>query len=107
MNDEILQLLIRVNADITLSNDIKEVMTARLQHCTSEEDFREIEDSLESYWLEVDPIIKAALARKTPEELREIDRLVTAMVTQTQKIAETSLQTHDAQEANSLISDII
>ena len=107
MNDEILQLLIRVNADITLSDNIKEVMTSRLQHCTSEADFREIRDSLEAYWLQVDPIIKAALARKTPEELREIDRLVTAMVTQTQKIAEISLQRHDAQEAHSLISDIV
>jgi len=104
MNDELLKILIRVNADITLSNDIKEVMTSRLQNCASEEEFIAIKNSLESYWESVDPIIQAALARKSPEELIKIEQSLAQMISGTHKIVESAVQKNEFQEAESIIS---
>jgi hypothetical protein len=58
MNDETLQLLLRINADITLTEAIKEELTDRIQHCLSEKEFRGISDELEKYWNLTDPIIQ-------------------------------------------------
>ena len=58
MNDELLKILLRVNADITLSEALKIDLTNRLEHCATEQDFLVLKSSLESYWKSVDPIIQ-------------------------------------------------
>jgi hypothetical protein len=50
MNKEILEILLRVNADITLSEASKTTITQRLESCNSEEEFNAISRELEHYW---------------------------------------------------------
>jgi D-hexose-6-phosphate mutarotase len=106
MNDELLQILLRVNADITLSDELKINLTHRLEHCASEEEFLILKSSLESYWESVDPIIQAALARKTPEEILQIEQSLAQMVSGTQKVVEKSVRDKESQESESILSSL-
>lgn len=104
MNDELLKILIRVNADITLSDELKIDLTKRLENCATEKDFLVLKLSLEAYWKSVDPIIQWALARKSPEELIQIEQSLSQMISGTHKIVESSVRKNEFQEAESIIS---
>ncbi len=106
MNKEILEILLRVNADITLSEASKTTITQRLESCNSEEEFNAISRELEHYWWQVDPIIQNALNRKTPEELIGIEQNITRMITDTNKVAEKSTDKAEKNSAHLLLSDI-
>ncbi len=104
MNDELLKILLRVNADITLSDELKIDLTKRLENCATEQDFLVLKSSLEAYWKSVDPIIKSALARKSPQELAHIEQSLSQMILGTHKIVEKSVREKESKESESIIS---
>ena len=106
MNKEILGVLVRVNADITLSEESKITITKRLEECNSEEEFKAINEKLEQYWSHVNPIVESAVNRKTPEELIEIEQDITHMITETNKVVEKSTNEAEKSSVHMLLSDI-
>lgn len=103
MDERILEILVRINVDFTLTDDEKDTLTDRINNCESEEDLLRVMEALEHYWESTSPIIEAALARKTDEELEVIDTLCTRLMTNTKNIIEEFDRDEEKENANALI----
>lgn len=104
MYEKILELTIRVNADITLSDSAKKEISMLLDICSTEKDLSQIENALNLYWWSTESIVNEAMWRKTYEELKDINHTLLQMVSGSQNIVEKSLRHHDGNEAQSLLS---
>lgn len=104
MYEKILELIIRVNADITLSSAAKEEINMLLDTCSTEKELSQIEDSLDLYWWNTAGVIADAMARKTYQELEDIYHMMDQMVTGTRNIVETSIRRHEGSEVQSLLT---
>lgn len=104
MYEKILELILQVNADITLSDTAKAEITSLLDNCSSDQELQEIQKSLSDYWQTTEPIIAHAMERKTPDELKKIQQIASQMVTGSRGVVEKSVHGSDLVEADSLIS---
>ena len=73
MYEKIINLIIRINADVTLSDAAKNAIVELVETCTTEKEVIEMEKLLDMYAAHTEKIVETALARKTPEELKDIN----------------------------------
>ena len=103
MYEKIIDLIIRINADITLSDIAKDQIVELLETCTTEQELARMEHLIDNYATSTGGIIETALARKAPEELRDIHRVMSNMVTEARDTIETFVQGSDKSEAKNII----
>ena len=103
MYQKIIDLIIRVHADITLSERAKDHIVDLLETCTTEKEVIKMEALIDAYGLTTGQIIETALARKTPKELSDINHTMNSMVTDARHTIEKFLQTTDKDEARSIV----
>ena len=104
MYEKIVDLILQVSADITLSEAAKDEILTMLDNCSSEAELSAIERSLSNYWNTTAVITSHALQRRTPEELKHIQRLLAGMINSSRTIVERAIRHHESREINNLIS---
>lgn len=103
MYQKIIKLIIRVNADITLSEEAKNHIVELLETCTTEKEVTQMEALIDAYGLTTGKIIETALTRKTPQELSSINHTMKNMVTDARHTIENFLQKTDKDEAKGIV----
>lgn len=104
MYEKIVDLILQVSADITLSEAAKDEILSLLDNCSSQEEFSSIEKSLHVYWNVTTDITSHALQRRTPDELKRIQHMLSGMLTNSRNIVERAIRHHESAEINNLIS---
>lgn len=106
MYEKIVNLVLQVSADITLSERAKDEILTLLNNCSSPEELSVIERSLQKYWDSTGVITSHALQRRTPEELRRIQQMLSGMLTGSRNIVERAIRHHESHEINHLLSSL-
>ncbi len=81
MNENTLTLSLRIAADITMSQSLKDDLLARLSQPLSEKEIQVLSGALDSYQSETKPIIDRALNRLSDTQLTEIENISTRLLT--------------------------
>lgn len=106
MNEKTLALTLRVAADITMSQALKDELVERLSGPLKEEDISSIANALDVYQAETKPIIDRALSRLGDTRLMEIESLSTKLVTDINTDVESYVGQTEKQDAETILSSI-
>ncbi len=103
MYEKIINLIIRINADVTLSDAAKNAIVELVETCTTEKEVIEMEKLLDMYAAHTEKIVETALARKTPEELKDINNAMSRMTKGARSTIENFVCKNDKADAQDVI----
>lgn len=106
MNQEILALTLRIAADITMSQTLKDDLIERLSIPLKEADILSLTEALDVYQAGTRPIINRALSRLDDTRLMEIESISTKLVADINTDVESYVGQTEKQDAETILSSI-
>lgn len=106
MNEDILKLSLRIAADITMSQSLKDELMEKLSQPLSEQQIQEISLAMDEYQATTKPIIDRALNRLSDTELVEIENISRELISEINTDTESFTGHAEKNDAENILSTI-
>lgn len=106
MNDSILKLSLRIAADITMGQPLKDELLEQLSKPLTEEQVQGISQALDTYQSDTKPVIDRAMNRLSDTELIEIENKSTHLIAAINSDVESYVGQNEKHDAENILSSI-